>query len=184
METILDKRSAKAIWESMKQKYQGSTKVRRAQLQALRREYEVLSMKEGEKVDNYVGRTLTIVNKMKAHGEQLQQSLVVGKILRSMTSNFNYVTCSIEESNDLDSLSIDELHASLLVHELRMQEHKEDDQALKVAQDNRAFRGRGRGVFRGFRGRGRGRERLLNKELIECYKCHKLGHFQFECPEW
>lgn len=32
METILDKGTTKAIWDSMRQKYQGSTKVRRAQL--------------------------------------------------------------------------------------------------------------------------------------------------------
>lgn len=56
METILDKGTAKAIWDSMKQKYQGSTKVRRDQLQALRREFELLSMKEGEKVDRYLSR--------------------------------------------------------------------------------------------------------------------------------
>ena len=48
METILDKSTSKAIWNSMQQKYQGSTKVRRAQLQALRREFEVLVMKGGE----------------------------------------------------------------------------------------------------------------------------------------
>ena len=30
METILEKITAKAIWESMRQKYQGSTKVKRA----------------------------------------------------------------------------------------------------------------------------------------------------------
>lgn len=23
-----------------------------------------------------------------------------------------------------------------------------------------------------------------NKATIECYKCHKHGHFQFECPSW
>ena len=62
-----------------------------------------------------------IVNKMKAHGEQMQQSVVVGEILRSMTSKYNYITCSIEESNDLDTLSIYELHESLLVPEQRMQ---------------------------------------------------------------
>ena len=39
LETILDKRTSKAIWDSMKQKYQGSTKVKRAQLQALRKEF-------------------------------------------------------------------------------------------------------------------------------------------------
>ena len=85
----------------MKQKYQGSTRVRRAQLQALRREFEVLEMKEGETVDDYFAWTITIVNKMKVHGEKMEQIIIIEKILRSMTSRFAYVVCSIEESNDL-----------------------------------------------------------------------------------
>lgn len=117
LETILDKRTSKAIWDSMKQKYQGSTKVRRAQLQALRREFELLTMKEGEKIDSFLGRTLTVVNKMKSNGETMEQSMVVSKVLRSLTPNFNYVICSIEESNDLSTMSIDEVHGSLLVYE-------------------------------------------------------------------
>lgn len=54
---------------------------------------------------------------------------------------------------------------------------------LKVAQEDRSSKGRGRGVFRGGRGRGRGRQ-PLNRAIIECFKCHKLGHFQYECPSW
>lgn len=119
-ETILDKETSKIIWDSMKQKFQGSTKVRRAQLQALRREFELLTMKEGEKVDSFLGRTLSVVNKMKTNGESMEQSTVIGKILRSLTNKFNYVVCSIEESNDLSQMSIDELHGSLLIHEQRM----------------------------------------------------------------
>lgn len=42
IETILNKETSKSIWESMKQKYQGTTRVKRAQLQALRREFEIL----------------------------------------------------------------------------------------------------------------------------------------------
>ena len=53
METILNKDSAKSIWDSIRQKYQGSTKVKRAQLQALRREFDLLEMKEEELVDEY-----------------------------------------------------------------------------------------------------------------------------------
>jgi hypothetical protein len=22
----------------------------------------------------------------------------------------------------------------------------------------------------------------FNKTTVECYRCHKLGHFQYECP--
>ena len=42
LETILCKDTSKDIWDSMKKKYQGSSRVKRAQLQALRRDFEVL----------------------------------------------------------------------------------------------------------------------------------------------
>ena len=54
-------------------------------------------MKEGEKVESFLGRTLTVVNKMKSNGETMEQSIVVGKILRLLTAKFNYVVCSIDE---------------------------------------------------------------------------------------
>ncbi|XP_012074098.1 uncharacterized protein LOC105635629 [Jatropha curcas] len=104
----------------MKQKYQGSTKVKRAQLQALRKEFEMLNMKEGEKIDSFLARTLAVVNKMRVNGEDMNLSIVVVKVLRSLTPKFNYVVCSIEESTDLDTMTIDELHGSLLIQEQRM----------------------------------------------------------------
>ena len=73
-------------------------------------------MKEGESVDAYFARTLAIANKMKIHGEHMKQVVIIEKILRSMTSRFDYVICSIEESNNLNTLTIDELQSSLLVH--------------------------------------------------------------------
>ena len=154
LETILDKSSSKAIWNSMKQKFEGSTKVKRAQLQSLRREYELLSMKDEEKVDTYLARTLTIINKMKANGDLMTPGTVVAKVLRSLSPKFNYVVCSIEESNNLDTMTIDELHGSLLVHEQRMNGQQEDEQVLKVTTGS-PYRGLGRGRCV-FRGRGRG----------------------------
>lgn len=85
LETILRKDTAKDIWDSMKQKYQGTTRVKRAHLQALRKEFEILHMKTGETVNEYFARTLTIANKMKANGEDKGDVAVVEKILRSMT---------------------------------------------------------------------------------------------------
>lgn len=47
-------------------------KAKRAQLQALRKEFNVLAMKEGETVDDYFARTLAIANQMKIYGEKMQ----------------------------------------------------------------------------------------------------------------
>lgn len=167
----------------MKQKFQGSTRVKRAQLQALHRDFEVLHMREGESVNMYFSRTLSIADKMKAHGKDMTETVITEKILRSMVPKFDYVVCSIEESNNLDTMTIDELQSSLLVHEQRMRSHGEEEQVLKVTYDDRSGQGRGRRTSRGGRGRGRGQQ-SFNKAVVECYKCHKLGHFQYECPDW
>ncbi|XP_045802529.1 uncharacterized protein LOC123896147 [Trifolium pratense] len=165
METILVRTTSKDIWDAMKRKYQGSTKVKRAHLQALKREFEVLEMKDNESVEQYFSRTLAIANRMSAQGQTLQEVEVVEKILRSMSSKFNYVVCSIEESNDVTAMSIDSLQSSLIVQEQRMKRQIEvtDEQALKVSNPEKGY-GRGRGRNNGGRGRGRGRQ---NKEFVE-----------------
>ena len=76
---------------------------------------------EGEVVSNFFSRTLTIANKIHFHAKKMSDLSIIEKILSSMTSKFDYVAFSIEESDDLDIMIIDELHSSLLVHEERMQ---------------------------------------------------------------
>ncbi|CAJ2655556.1 unnamed protein product [Trifolium pratense] len=178
-ETILNRETARDIWKAMKFKYQGSTKVKRAQLQALRKEFEVLEMGESESIEEYFARTMIITNKVTSCGERVEQTTVVEKILRSMTAKFNHVVCSIELSSDVTTLSIDELQSSMIVHEQHMkgQQIKQDEQAIKVTNGGRG-RGRGRNS-NSSRGRGRGRQ---SKENVECFKCHKLRHYQSDCP--
>jgi hypothetical protein len=146
-------------------------------------------MKQGESVNEFFAKTLAIANKMTAHGERLSEDKIVEKILRSMTSQFEYVVCSIEESNDVTTMSIDELQSSLLVHEGRMKIHKakDEEQALKISNLGRgnSYGNQNRSRGRGARGRGRGRTNPnFSKEYVEWYKCHKLGHYQNECPTW
>jgi hypothetical protein len=186
--TILKKDTTKDIWDSLKQKYQGTARVKRAQLQALRKEFEVLHMKSGDSVSDYFAKTLIIANKMRIHGEHMKDVVIIEKILRSMTPKYDYVVCSIEESNDLDNLSIDELQSSLLVHEQRISRHViMEEQTLQVSYGGQQrgrdggrnpYRGRGRG--RGGRGRGRF---VFDKSTIECYNCGDFGHYQWECSK-
>ena len=100
----------------MKKKFQRSAKAKRQQLQSLRQEFELLFIRSGESAFDFFSRTMAIVNRMRVHGEKMEDVTVVEKIQRSMTTKFNYIICSIEESKDIDLLSIDELQGSLLVH--------------------------------------------------------------------
>ena len=137
LDTILNDETSKDIWDSMKQKFQGSTRVKRAQLQALRREFEMLQMKEGETVNSYFAHTLKIAKSMKACGENIGENSITAKILRSMISKFNCVVCSIEESNNLEIMTIDELQSSLLVHEQRMNGQEEEENVLQVTNEDK-----------------------------------------------
>ena len=105
----------------MKKKFEGNARVKRSHLQALRREFETLEMRTAEKVTEYFSRVITVANKMRIYGEDMQDVKVVEKILRSLTEKFNYVVCSIEESKDIDALTVNELQSSLIVHEHKFQ---------------------------------------------------------------
>ncbi|XP_073133594.1 uncharacterized protein [Henckelia pumila] len=70
LETILHKSTSKQIWDSMKKKYEGNDRVKRSILQALRKEFETLEMKSGENVSDYFSRVMSVVNKMRVHGDK------------------------------------------------------------------------------------------------------------------
>ncbi|GJV88202.1 hypothetical protein Tco_1532140 [Tanacetum coccineum] len=135
-EQILDRKTSKIIWESMKKKLGGNEKVKRSLLQTLRRDFEVLVMKHDETIDDYFKRVMIVSNKMRSNGEEMPDSKIVKKILRTLTERFTYVVVSIEESKDTESMTIDELQSSLSVHEKKFKKSYpgRKDQALNVRE--------------------------------------------------
>lgn len=85
LKTIIQKDTSKQLWDSLKTKYQGSEHVKRAQLQRLRREFEVLEMKETENITEYFSRVLLVATDMRNHGEDMQDNKIVEKILRTLS---------------------------------------------------------------------------------------------------
>ena len=81
-------------------------------------------MYEDETVNKFFLRVEELVNAMKGLGENIEDVLLVQKILRSMPNKFNPKVYAIEDLHDLKTLSIDQLLGTLTTYEMRISKDK------------------------------------------------------------
>jgi hypothetical protein len=67
-------------------------------------------MKEDEDITTCFLRFDETMNAIIGLGEEIEQYLIVQKILRCLPMRFNPKILALEERSDLDSISMDELH--------------------------------------------------------------------------
>ncbi|KAJ4700583.1 Retrovirus-related Pol polyprotein from transposon TNT 1-94 [Melia azedarach] len=108
-EKISNATSAKQAWDKLQTSYKGAEQVKKVRLQTLRGEFETLYMKEGESIVNYFSRIEAISNQLKRNDEKLSEVRIMEKILRSMDSKFDHIVTTIEETKDLEEMTIDQL---------------------------------------------------------------------------
>lgn len=80
----------------------------------------MLRMEDNEGIQDYISRVVTIVNQIRGLGHKLPQVEVVSKVLRSLAPKFDFVVVAIEESKEIDKLTLDELSGSLHAHDVRV----------------------------------------------------------------
>jgi len=110
----------KEMWDKLISSYEGYEKVKDAKLQTHRLKFEQLNMNEDETISKYFLRVDELVNSMKGLGEKIEDVFLVQKILRSLPNRFNPKVYAIEELNDLNILSIDQILGTLTAYEMRI----------------------------------------------------------------
>ncbi|XP_023767725.1 uncharacterized protein LOC111916312 [Lactuca sativa] len=172
--TLAEMKTAKEAWEALKVMFVGADRVKVARIQTLKAELEAMSMKETKSVDDFTGKVINTVSTLRTLGEKVQESQVMKKLLRVVSSKFLQIASTLEQFGDLESMSVEEVIGRLKAYEERMKRtgesddrkllltHKEwsDRNKKKSESDSKQRSNRcGFGASRGGRGRGRGRNR-------------------------
>jgi len=92
-------------------------KVNTSRLQILRRDFEVLSMKDLDSIDFFCTHVIVLINQIKSHGESIEERKVVEEVLRSLPPKFYNLVVTLEEKKYPSQFSLDELQASLINQE-------------------------------------------------------------------
>ena len=112
-------KSSKEIWDKLRNIYEGDSKVKAAKHQTNRGQFEQLKMKEDENIVTYYLWVDEIVNAILGLGEEIKEYAIVQKVLRSLPMRFDPKISSLEEREDLESISMDELHGIFIEYEMR-----------------------------------------------------------------
>ena len=162
-------------------------------------------MKDNESVKDYSSRLMDVVNQMRLLGEAFTDQKVVEKIMVSVPQKFEAKISAIEESCDLQTLTIVELTSKLHAQEQRVL--MRGDEATEGAfQANHKGKNsgnlQGKKFFKNSRGKTEGSSRKgkfppcshckrtnhaekdcwhKGKPLFNCNFCNKLGHNEKYC---
>jgi hypothetical protein len=93
---VMGYNTAKEVLDKLKSIYEGDPKVKQVKLQRHRAEFENLKMNEKEDILTYFIRVDEFVNSISVLGEEIDESLVVQKVLRSLLLKYD-VNCWINE---------------------------------------------------------------------------------------
>lgn len=89
-------------------------------------------MGDDDTIEIFMNRVQDLVNALHSHGEQLDDTQIIEKMLRSLHQKFDPLTIAIKDSNDLSQLTLLQFIGSLQTYHHRIQDRAENlDQAFQ-----------------------------------------------------
>ena len=135
---IMSLKSAKSIWDYLKEEYAGNERIKGMQVLNLIREFELQRMEDSKTVKDYLYRLLGIVNKVRLLGSEFTDSRIVQKILVIVPERYEATITTLKSTKDLSKFSLAELINAMRAPEQRrlMMEEKTIEGALETKHED------------------------------------------------
>jgi len=117
-----NKKTAKEAWEAIKTMRLGTDRLKKVNAQKLLGEFEAMTFKPGESIDDFALRITKLVTDLRGLGEEsVTDTRMVKKFLRVVPSKYSQVAVAVEMVKDLKTLTIEDLVAHLRAAEERLE---------------------------------------------------------------
>lgn len=160
--------SAKKIWDAIKTRHMGADRVKEARLQTLMADFDRLKMKDDETIDEFTGRISEISSKSTALGEEIEETKLVKKFLKSLPrKKYIHIVAALEQVLDLKTTGFEDIIGRLKAYEERVTEEEEETSA---DQSRLMYANSEQQNTHGFNGENRGRvvedDTLAEEEVV------------------
>jgi hypothetical protein len=174
---LVVKATAHDAWEVIRRMWLGADRVKEANAEHLRQEFNDIEFKAGELIEDFSLRLNTVAGQLRALGDDVTDKEVIKRLLHIIPDRLEQVVISMETLLDLNSLSIEEAVGHLHVVEQRKKPPqakenggrllltKEEWMARMKARDGSSSNSRGKNVNGNYGGKSGAKNR---GEQSEC----------------
>jgi hypothetical protein len=132
--TIVKKEIAKEAWDAITTMRVGDDRVKKETTQQLRWKFNLAAFNNGEIIDDYMLCLSGMVVHLAMLGEEVKDSKIVAKMLRSLSPRFKQITIVIKTLLDVSTMSVADL-----IGWLKEAEEAFEEASTSLQQDGKLY---------------------------------------------
>ncbi|GKA73028.1 ribonuclease H-like domain-containing protein [Tanacetum coccineum] len=194
-------KDAKDLWAAIKNRFGGNDQTKKMQKNVLKQHFENFSVSNTEGLDKAYDRFQRLISHLEVHGAPVTNEDANHKFLRALPSAWSNIALIMKNNDKQDTMDLDDLYNNLKVYEADIKDNDvstitgynlqgqsfsgskpsstssyADEVAMLTMRVKRFYNKTGRKLsFNNKDTVG------LDKSKVECFNCHKRGHFAREC---
>ncbi|GKD23487.1 ribonuclease H-like domain-containing protein [Tanacetum coccineum] len=160
-ETFNSYKDAKKLMQAIENRFGGNAAIKKTQKNLLKQQYENFAASSTKVIEQNCERLQKIISQLEMHGEVISQEYINQKFLRSLQPSIPQLNNEDLQQIHPDDLEEMDLRWNIAMLTMRARRFIKNTKK-KLDMDNKEKIG-------------------FDKSKVECFNCHKRGHFAREC---